>query len=277
MHGSKRVFKDYDYIEVGILEEIEITVGEWYQIDIAQHKFERIYRVTYDDFPEEAQIAIAEIISPQQIIIVSSAMPGSDWIGKKIKCQATIHGLQYYDSEPRILVVPPFWYFLLMETARLVNNGENNLAIITSSIAFESFLSEFVTVKLHKSEAWLGLKDDQEINRFKDRFIVGPDKLRLNEKFKLFINAWLGLEETNDTFQNWDSKVRRKRNALVHAQTNRQYGNKDAVEAFQASCCLIQEILGLDNDEELLKYGYVDNLDQWIEAAGHRLEELKES
>lgn len=247
------------------------------EIDIAWCKFERVYRVTYDKLPEDAQIVIAEIISPQQIIIVSSAMPESDWLGKQLKCQAIIHGQRYYDREQRVLVIPPFWYFLLTETARLINSGENNLVIITSAIAFESFLSEFVTVKLHKSEAWLGLKTDQEINNFKDSFIVGPDHLRLNEKIRLFIKAWLGLEIADENCQAWNNKVRQKRNALVHAQTNRQYTTKDAVEAFLASCRLIQEILRLDSDEELLKYGYLDHLDQWVEAAGNSLEELKES
>jgi hypothetical protein len=162
MYDEKREFKSYDYhFLIAISQEIEITIGTYKEVDIARFHFDRIDDVTYEGLPENAQIALSEIVlSPQRIMIVSSAAQDSEWLSKQVKCKALIRGISYYDRERRILITPPFWHFLLMETGRLINDGENNLAIITSDIAFESFLSDFIAIKLRNSGAWSGLQDD---------------------------------------------------------------------------------------------------------------------
>jgi len=279
MYDEKREFKSYDYHFVtAITLEIEITIGTYKEVDIAHFHFDRIDDVTYEGLPENAHIALSEIVlSPQRIMIVSSAAPGSEWLGRQVKCKALINGITYYDREPRILITPPFWHFLLRETARLIRDGENNLAIITSAIAFESFLSDFIAMKLRDSEAWSGLKGDRQFQRFRDKFLVGPDSMRLNERIALFIKAWLGIQYAEEIFEDWQSKVHSRRNALVHSKTRQRYDPKAALQAFRASCRFIYEILSLDPDETSLKDIYMGNLTNWIKASEHCLKQLEQS
>jgi hypothetical protein len=278
MYNEKRKFKSYDYHFVtAITLEIEITVGTYKEVDIAHFHFDRIDDVTYEGLPENAQIALSEIVlSPQRIMIVSSAALDSDWLGRQVKCKALIHGIRYYDRERRILITPPFWHFLLMETGRLINDGENNLAIITSDTAFESFLSDFIAIKLRNSGAWSGLQDDLQIQRFRDKFLAGPDSMRLNERIALFVKAWLGIQYAKEIFEDWQSKVHSKRNALVHSVTRRRYDPKAALQAFRASCRFIHEILSLDPGETSLKDKYMGDLTNWIEDAEDSLKQLEE-
>lgn len=276
MSTDRSVFKAYDYIESRAMIPIELTVGEYLEIDVKPYRYERVYTVTYEGLPEDAPIAIAEILSPQTVMIVSSAPPGSEWIGKQIKCTAYVSGLSFYKRDNRIVVIPPFWYFLLTEAIRLINDGENNLTIVISTTAFESFISEFIAIKLHKNGAWSGLTTDQELDRFKDKFLAGPESLDMNDKISIFIKAWLGIQFTEETYNDWNDNVRSRRNVLVHALSRRQYSNVDAIKAFRATCRFIYEILTLDGDEELLKNSYLDDLKHFLEAADDSLSTLEE-
>jgi hypothetical protein len=277
MADGGAVFKAYDYIESGARLDIELTVGEYLTIDAKPYRFERIYGVTYEGFPKDTSIAIAEIISDQTVMIVSSAPPGSEWLGKKVKGIAYINGLSYYEKENRVVVIPPFWYYLLTDTIRLINDHDNNLAIITCATAFESFLSEFIAIKLHKSETWKGVGNDREFRSFRDKFLVGPDSLGMNDKIALFIKGWLGIQFKETTYNDWDGNVRSRRNVLVHAISKQQYTTGDAIKALRATCLLIYEILTLDADEELLKNGYSDDLQHFIKASDDSLGQLEKA
>ena len=278
MSNGKSGFKAYDYIESRVQLDIEMTIGEFLVVDVRDYNFKRIYQVTYEGLPpNNGEIAITEIITLESIVIVTSASPNSEWLGKKVKCKATISGLWFYEKANRVVVIPPFWYFLLTEAIRLINNGENNLTIIICATAFETFLSEFIADKIQNSETWLGLQENDELERFYNSFITGPDGLRMNDKIKIFIKSWLGIHLTDETVQNWNGKVRSRRNQLVHALTKRQFGTKEALEAFHASCLIIHEILTTDADEEFIKSSYTSDLAHWIDASIESIQRLEKA
>lgn len=278
MSTDPSVFKAYDYIEAGVRIPIELTVGEYLEIDVKPYRYERIHKVTYEGLPEDAPIAIAEIITPETVLIISSVPPKNEWLGKRVNCTIHISGLTYYArGEDRIVVIPPFWYFLLTEAIRLINDRENNLVIVISATAFESFISEFIAIKLHKIKTWNGLKNDQELERFRDKYLAGPDNLGLDDKITIFIKAWLGIQFAETSYNDWKDNVRSKRNAMVHAISKRQYTTGDAIKAFRATSRFIYEILTLDADEELLKNSYPDNLQNFIKASDDSLSQLKKA
>lgn len=228
-----RYLEPYEYSQIALnLGEVELTVGEFKEIDLSYTTLKKITLVDYenaDSLPKG--LVLAEFTDdPSRLGIISSWVPGLAHEEGVIIVKPIVHAVV---PRSKIIITEPFWYFVLQDGLRHIVERDFRIAVVEFAIGFEAFLNEFLRHELATQKGWSKRKIDG---------YVGTDRLAIKDVVQLILGDVLNVSYSSDCFSNWANHVKRKRDNIVHGKAL-DIGEDDALRACLAVCEFILNIL----------------------------------
>lgn len=190
-----------------ILNPETVKVGESKRISLHPFKFEKIWSISIDTNPFDAQNHMQFFSHYGKDFIDIFSCWTSDlrpFETITINCQV----LGTATREGDLIISSPFWKYLLEESKFHLQQEDYHVSILLAAIAFEWFAYRFMETELSRIKNW----DDDKIKKYVEGLNTFPS---LSDKIKILIQDVLEIKVNNDIYEAWSSDVRGSRNSII--------------------------------------------------------------